>query len=206
MNKGKNKSISEHLKSIRLDSDFYSLFRNLIKEILEMEKSNEIRVWILRLINTNNMDYYKKLSYIQKLLIECSREHIKFSDFTPEMIKSINPKNIRTCSKDSSNIYCKAPYTVFPNVSLTGLVQTRFNEQPNHLTFYMRLADELIRYYRIREFMFNKTNYYIPYIDYQINDDEAIFNKNTLNQYFSSMTSVPTITTRINTFEQAFSL
>ena len=108
-------------------------------------------------------------------------------------VKDYNYKlitNIHTCITKTDENKCKADSPLC-SVTTNGKCQiilpktNLLNGLDNEHNYFLRMADELIRYKRIQQFMF-RPQVYLSFgnVDYNINDDELIVLQSMLTDEF----------------------
>jgi hypothetical protein len=135
------------------------------------------------------MLYLIKLSNIQALIRRLVSNYINFSDshYSEEMLKNISEittsclvnKNPNTCSETKYCIKetdkeqkCKL---VIPKTNLLN------PSHDNEVLYIARMADEIIRYNRIRAFMFDRNIFPLMNVKYNLRDDEIILSQSMLS-------------------------
>ena len=140
----------------------YTVFRNLARIELNMYKNQKIKTALLDLIEGEDHDSLE--SYTETL-----------QKMIPQFRKLIG-KMVRFEDKSDLDEY------VFPEKNLlTG--------KNNEVNYYMRLADEALRYQRIKLFLFEK-NKYLSFNEtmYKLNDDEILIIESMISQeYFEGL-------------------
>jgi hypothetical protein len=150
---------------ILLEGQFYSAFRTTLRYLLNDYRHRNVRYEILDMIQSDRYFYKDKITFIQTLLRDISKEEIEFSEYDADVLPS-------PCHKISPQTDGE---TCHINIPKTNLV----NEVDNENYYYTRLADELLRYKRIRLYMLEDTINMVD-IEYKINENELIIIKNLL--------------------------
>ena len=176
------------IKKIKLESYFYNAFRNLIRIIFTKPENYDIKNEILELINNVTVSYTEKLKKVNEYLIRIMTSYIDFTVFNIRNLMDI--KNIEQCltmnnEKCRDKEYCvystndNVCKMLFPKVNL-------INESDNQSQYFTRLADELIKFDRIKTFIFKpRTFLSFNEINYSLNDDEIILLEDILyGDYF----------------------
>ncbi len=197
---------SDAIKKIALESNFFSIFRTVIRNILNKYENRDKRKKILDLLDSPYKMYKQKLKLAVELLHELVGEIILFQDIelaellafdeitgcskniNSEQIGSEQTGNEQTGSDQSGKkLYCLTQSGDKYTIPSKHLISDLDNEK----IYYSRIADELIRYRRIRLFMF-QTNFYlnITSSEYKINDDEFMILQSILGtDYFKGLTA-----------------
>ena len=179
-----------YVKKIKLESSFYKIFRNIIRSVLGEYKNIDVRKEIEELISNNNMLYINKLELIKDKLVEISENVVFFSEFDDDILNDI--KDIKQCydNDDDRHICFKTKDTkensiLIPKYNLINIDDNKDNEE----IYYGRIADELIRYNRIKAFIFEPKSFLsLSNIEYDLHDKEIILLESLLtNEYFDDI-------------------
>ena len=176
----------EYVKKIKLESSFYQAFRNTIRTLLNdpqyIDQRNKLESGIRQMTAT----YTDKLGTINKELADLVGDLVLFvKDYNYNLINEIHTcvvtKDADKCSADSpmcsvtSNGKCQM---IVPKKNL-------LNGSDNETNYFLRMSDELIRYKRIQQFMFEPQVYMsFGAVDYSVDDDEVIVMQSMLNAEF----------------------
>jgi hypothetical protein len=177
----------EYIRRIQLETNFYNVFRNTIRILLGDYVNNDKRIKLQKECNNRYALYNDKLEIVIDLLVDLVGENIIFSDnFNVSSIKDIfTCLNISDdkCRSSTGNSVCFMTNDkctlVLPNINL-------ITKQPtNKVQYYGRMADELIRYNRIKSYIF-KSKSFLSFnkIGYNLRDDEIIILQSLLTQEF----------------------
>jgi hypothetical protein len=218
---------TDDVEKIRLETNFYNAFRNIVRIQLNsfefMELRNEIESVIYNLAKSSSSSskmtavkskqkmthnikqqhalYLKKLGEMKALLVRLAKNHVQFSEINPEILKDIYEQNTAlSCitNKSSSSgastckklAYCfsignkEADSDVGVECGLYIPKRNLVDDSDNEHKYYTRLADELLRYRRIRAFMLHP-NKYLTFDDihYNLKDDEMILFEPDIKEY-----------------------
>jgi hypothetical protein len=190
-----DKEREDYIKKIKLETSFYNVFRNTIRILLNKYENIKIREKIEVEMLKEYIIYSDKLDNINKLLRELVKNKIQFVG-DGNYYKLIN--EVSTCivkdgekCKDTPNL-CVVTENGKCNLILPerNLITNKENEP----IYYGRMADELIRYNRIKSFMMQPQTYLsFGNIGYNLRDDEIIVVQSTLTQeYFENLITVVT--------------
>jgi len=186
----------DYIKKIRLENKFYNVFRNTIRILLNDYENITIRENIEKEMTKEYIIYSEKLKNIDKLLRELVKNKMQFIG-DENYYKLIN--EVSTCIvKDAKS--CKANPDLCAltdgNCNLILPEKNLITNNDNEYIYYGRMADELIRYNRIKSFMFQpKTYLSFSNIGYNLRDDEIILLESLLTQdYFETL--VPAVTNK----------
>ena len=176
-------------KKIKLESHFFNIFRNTVRILLQEYKYKKVRDLIEETIETS-IEYDKKLEIIMELLRKMLEKHVDFVKFSTKVLKNIdmitsclklnkaNCKEKSYCLGDNSK-YCKL---LIPDKHL-------ISEHDNRVIYFGRMADELVRYGRIRRFMFDPQQYInFQTVQYNLDITEIIlFDHLLVEGYFDDL-------------------
>ena len=167
------------IKKIQIETELYNKFRNKLKYLLSNYNNKNLREIIESLSNTKYMLYYNQLDELIKQIKKLMNKEVEFVDS-----KDLKLFDKETTIQDVLNI---------PKVNL-------MNNLDNEEIYYSKVADELIRYNRIKMFMFEpKVFLSFSDIKYNLNDDEIILLQSLLTQdYFEDL--VPKIDSKYINF------
>lgn len=110
-------------------------------------------------------------------------DRIIFVDMDSDLLRTID--EINRCEQPNAGVPVKQPYCVVkenhvPQLSIPHtnlLTKTISNEE----LYYHRMADELLRYQRVRLFMFEPEKYFnLMDVNYQIRPDEMVVSQTTI--------------------------
>ena len=181
----------DYIKRIKLETNFYNVFRNTIKILLNDYQNIKLRKKIETDLSNAFIIYSQKLKKINDLLKELVKDSIAFTG-DKNYYKLIN--EVSTCIvKDGKN--CKDT----PNlcaVSENGKCRLILPEKnlitnkENKEIYFGKISDEIIRFNRIRSFMFQPQSYLsFENIGYNLRENEIIMVQSLLTQeYFENLT------------------
>merc|ERR1711871_188860 len=148
------------VKNIRLETVFYNLYRQTFKTLLNEPSSYMFKNLLSKslergIINENN-------KVIIKELIEQGIEFV--DDMKLDDITIANLDEITTCFNTNTNaINCPAQGLCFVENGICKLLLPRINlvnkKTDNKISYYDKLLDELLRYKRIKNYIFEPDAY-----------------------------------------------
>ena len=159
--KGGDKERIEFINRLRREKAHYNEFRNLVRVQLNKIGNHSIKESIIKMIRDEDRDSLK--SY-QKTIESIKAELEKLLGGIIEFIERGDGVNVEEHKYPKTN-------------SLTGADNEEF--------YYIRLADELLRFQRIQLFML-ESNKYLSFSDvhYQVNNDEILMIESMITQEF----------------------
>ena len=190
----------KYVKYIYLENNFYNVFRTIIRILLHKFENIEIRDSMLSMIKRNDILYLIKLNNLQTLIRQLVSRYVTFSEshYSEELLKNISEittscitnKNPNTCTDTKYCIKetdkegrCKL---VIPKMNLLN------PSQNNEIMYIARMADEILRYNRIRAFMFDRTIFPLINVKYNLREDEIILSHTMLSEdYLDNLEPVP---------------
>ena len=185
----KDEKRQQYLFGIELESNLYQAFRNTLRILLNRFESRHIRDRLKDTIMIKYLLYNEKMKETIQILHELLDPHVSFIEFGDSMISDITTTKTCLTSKDCDSAYClKTEDTcqmLIPSINL-------INGLPNATFYFSKLADELIRYTRLRDFIFDP-KIYLSFVNvaYQVNEDEVILLQSLLTQeYFENLIPV----------------
>jgi hypothetical protein len=139
--------------------------------LLNSYENYELKQKLVGLLNSPNVFYQLKLKKVIILLRVLLKKRVAFGTLSQNVLNNMN--EVYTCmTKCKDKTYCLSKddecKLIVPKNNL-------INQTDNQIFYYGRLADELIRFKRIRLFLL-ESNKYLNYsdTDYKINDNEAL--------------------------------
>ncbi len=187
----------DYIQKIKLETNFFNIFRNTIRILLNNYENRSLREKIEKETNLNYELYTDKLSNITRYLRDLvdNNDAIVFvDDYDYKKVKEIS-----TCMvlpKDKCEDSSKKPLCFYNDANHCQLVLPKKNlisGSNNELFYFSKMADELIRYSRIKTFIF-KPYVYLSFgnVDYNLRNNEIILLQSLLTQeYFDNL--VPAI-------------
>jgi hypothetical protein len=185
---------TDFIKRIQLETNFYNVFRNTIRILFNDYSNSDKRKEIQSECNKRYIIYRQQLDKVVEMLHELVGTSIIFSTSDERFnYENINENEIHNCiklSKDkcvedsdenSSGICQMTDDTCTLVLPKNNLI----TENDNEAFYYGRMADELIRYNRIKSFIF-KPQAYLSFgqIKYNLRDNEILILQDMLTQEF----------------------
>jgi hypothetical protein len=160
------------MKHISLETQFYGAFRSTVRMLLNDPLHKESRKKIIELIDAIGLSYVKSLRQVEATIRDLTERSVQFIEMNDDVLDGFD--SISTCTSNcDKKRYClftkgKECVLLLPKTNL-------INGLDNERTYFVRMADELLRYKRVRLFMLNpKTYLNVTNMEYQIQDDEFI--------------------------------
>ena len=165
------------VRKIELETQYYSLFRSMVRKELHEYTNRNVRKEIIQNIDNNVLMSREKLNNIIVQLQRLMKDKVQFSKIDKSILKEL-----MNCSGPECITLFKNDDTIFPDKHLLSGID-------NETVYYARVADELLRYRRVQLFMLNpKTYLNIGYSEYTIYDNEMLMLQSLLtHEYFEDM-------------------
>ena len=191
LNKNTDKKRLEYVKKLKLEKNFYNVFRNTLRITLNKFENRKIRNYIKDIINAPYILYYDKLKFVVEKLHALLDGYIDFYDYKIADILKI--ESVSTCfNSDCENSWCLRSDSGICKIMLpkNNLVTRQSNEK----VYFGKMADELVRYNRIKLFIFDpKTYLSFTEVKYNLGEDEIILLQSLITQdYFENLNPVIT--------------
>ena len=179
----------DYIKRINLETNFYNTFRNTIRILFNDYKNSAKRKAIKTECYQKSILYKEQLKRVVKLLHDLADDHVDFVeafDYT-----DIVEDDIQSCIKnttDNCTSLCKISKKG-DNCVIQFPLHNLVSKQSNKEYYYGRMADELIRYNRIKSFIF-KPQAYLSFgeVKYNLKDNEIIVLQDMLtSEFFENM-------------------
>jgi hypothetical protein len=178
-------------KQIKLENNFYSAFRSAVRILLNDYSNLAIQKQLIQEITGKSemsTMYSDKLVKVVELLKMLTKDRIRFIDEVEidenDLVAScLSLNDLNKCNKNPACFYSK---------DNCGLNLPRMNllspDTDNATLYYMRMADEMIRYNRIKTFIFQRKNYLMfETLGYNLRYNEIIILGSLITQqYFES--------------------
>ena len=177
---------SETVKMISLETQFYGAFRTTVRILLNQMKNKAYKKQIADIIDNRRQKFSYKIKYIETLLHKICDKYVAFKEFDKDTLIALgeisdcflNPSEKRFCAVRKDGEYS----LLIPKTHLLSGVE-------NNNAYFIRMADELLRYKRINLYMMNSSMFLnITNTDYKINSNEMLMLESLLtSEYFKSL-------------------
>jgi len=189
LSKEVDKDRVDYIKKIKLETNFYNVFRNTIRILLNKYENIKLRENIEGTVKNGYMLYNVKLATIIKLLKDLIKDAVIFSDdYDYNLIGDISTCIVLDGDKCNKN----KPLCAFSTGNTCQLILPKNNlltRSDNSVYYFGKMADELIRYSRINSFIFQPQSYLsFGNLGYNLREDEIIVIQSLLNaDYFDGL-------------------
>ncbi len=160
-----------YIKKIKLETALFNEFRNKLKKLLSKYDNNKIRDEIESISNSKYLIYHVQLELLIKLIKNLMKDDVLFIKVAKDNLSVIE----KSLDKDE--------VLMIPNKNL-------MSDLDNETIYYSKISDELIRYNRIKQFMFEPKMFLnFNNLKYDLNKDEIILLQSLLtSEYFDDLT------------------
>ena len=178
------------IKTIKLEKNFYDSFRNTIRILLGNSENSDIRSELEKIINNKFLLYFDKLKKINSLIKDLTQNAIQFILYSDPLIEKID--DINSCIVKDEAECKKNNYCLFNDSDTCNLLipkQNLLTGQDNEIQYYDKIADELIRYNRIKNFIFQPQTFLsFSNTKYNLKENEILIIQSLLNnEYFTDL-------------------
>jgi hypothetical protein len=186
-----DKTRERYVRHIRLETNFYNVFRNTARNVLNRPENKGIKDDIEKMIASPFTIYQNKLSQIIAHMKRILSKYVAFIRYSKDTLKLVG--EISGCITSDDETCGKKSYCLKESGGLCKLLLPQRNlmypDIDNEIAYFGKIADEMIRYERVKLFMFEPTKY-LSFQDrkYNLRDDEIILLETFITQeYFENM-------------------
>ena len=201
-----DKNRVETIQRITLETQFYKTFRSTVRILLNQISNKQKKIEIMDIIENPRKLYKEKLTSVMQIIKELCKGYIDFRLF--DNLVLMNLKDIVTCFSGSNIKNQEKSYCILQENGEYQLILPEkhlVSGAPNDKLYFSRIADELIRYKRIQQFILHpKTYLNISDIEYQLNENELIMLESLItNDFFKQLEPYYTVGNSKITYEIA---
>ena len=190
------------IKKIKLETNFYTAFRNTFRIVLNKLENYKIKQELIEIINEYNL-FINKINAVETIIRNILEPYVIFNILDKSTIDMLD--KIGLCvEKDDEN---STPYCFTDDRGdKTKLILPKkhlIQKYDNEKIYYGRLADELVRYNKIQNYILNDNTYLnLEQIPYNLHSNEIILLESLMyKEYFNKLTTVGTKTEMKNTYD-----
>ncbi len=182
------------VKQIRLESYFYNVFRNLLRIVLSYYENKQTKNDLYQIITSYSTLYLDKIDSISAIIRDILSNYIEFTDYDVSTINKIG--NIEQCINLSKEKCNASDFCTFSNsdgvCKLLLPSNNLISGGNNRIEYFVRITAELIKFDRIRTFIFKPQTFLsFQSVSYNLKDNEIILLEDLLyGDYFEDMTPV----------------
>ena len=181
----------KYVKNIELESKFYYAFRNIIRLLLGEYRHIKIRNKIEEIMKKPYLQYLTKLKNIDALLRDLTKNEVIFTKYNTGILNQLN--HITNCfNKEDCQDKKFCMITGEGKCKIIIPKENLINKQDNESIYYAKMADELIRYNRVKMFIFEPKAYLsFSNVKYNLTDNEILILQSLITQdYFDNLSSI----------------
>ena len=179
----------DFIKRIKLETNYYNVFRNTIRILFNDYSNSDKRKSIQNECNKKYTIYTTQLKNVIQMLHELVNDNIMFiskdAGYSYKNVYENELQNCITLNQDKckvSNDVCRISNNT---CSLIIPKENLITNSDNELIYYGKMADELIRYNRIKSFIFKPQSYLsFGTLKYNLRDNEMVIIQDLLNPEF----------------------
>ena len=175
----------EVVRNIRLETQFYSSFKTTIRILLNDPLYSTLKEKLIIILNDNRYLYRIKLQKLEILIKHLLRNTVSFHDIEEDVLKNMDDVSI--CTDDNRD----KPYCIVKNNNHRLIIPSAnlMSGIDNEKLYFGRIADELLRYKRVKLFMLEPKKYLnIGTVDYNVNKNEVILLQSVLtDEYWENL-------------------
>ena len=180
---------TDYMKKIKLETGFFNTFRNMIRMLLGQYEHKKARASIENIVDDQSLTYYSKLRQVNAKLRSLLERYVRFTDLDMDIIGQI--QTVTNCHILDSDKCREKPYCITTDEKCVMLIPrvNLISGIDNEEMYYGRLSDEIVRYSRIRAFIF-EPRAFLAFSDlkYNLGEDEIILLQSLLTQdYFDDL-------------------
>ena len=186
-----DKSRERYVRNIRLETNFYNVFRNTARNVLNRPDNKAAKDEIEKIIASPFVIYMNKLSQIIAHMKRMLAKNISFIRYNKDTLKMVG--EISGCITNDEETCGKKSYCLKESGGMCKLLLPKrnlmFPDIDNEVAYFGKLADEMIRYERVKLFMFEPMKYLsFQEIKYDLRENEIILLETFITQeYFENM-------------------
>jgi hypothetical protein len=186
-----DKTRERYVRNIRLETNFYNVFRNTARNVLNRPENKAVKDNIEKIIGSSFVIYNNKLSQIITSMKKLLSKYVSFIRYSKDTLKMVG--EVSGCITSDDETCGKKSYCLKEMGGMCKLLLPQRNLMlayiDNEVAYFGKLADEMIRYERVRLFMFEPMKYpTFQDIKYNLRDNEIILLETFITQdYFENM-------------------
>jgi hypothetical protein len=189
-----DKAREKYVRNIRLETNFYNVFRNTARIVMNKPENKSTKQEIEKVLNSPFIIYSNKLSKIVELMKMLMKKYVSFIKYNKDTLRIIG--EISGCISSDDKTCSSKNYCMKEGDGLCKLLipenNLMYHEINNSILYFGKLTDEMIRYERVKLFMFEPAKYLtFQETKYHLGDDEIILLESLITQdYFENLDPV----------------
>ena len=188
---GEDQARSAFARSLKLEGAFFRAYRDTLRILLSKPENVAERTKLQSEAGDRSKGYEDRLDAARALVAAVAKPHVLFVDYSPTALAQIGevPGCLAAgaCERQAA---CRE--TVGKKCALAIPKRNLVNGADNEVTYPVRLADEIVRYTRIRDFMFEPDRFLaFGDVPYNLGADELILPAPLITpEYFDTLVAV----------------
>ena len=193
------------MKKIQMEMAYYNAFRNTLRLLINDLNNSVFRSELIAECKKRFLPYKEQHKNVIKIIYETAKKYIVFvsnkDGYNYDDIKLLDIQTCLNTFEDQSNInVCRSiPIKNENNKEIINRVlilpkENLLTGEDNEKYYYQKIADEFIRFNRIKSFIFNPQNYMpLGDVKYSVNENEMLIMHDILKQpnFFDKMVVEP---------------
>ena len=169
----------EFVRNVKLETNFYNSFKNLTRTVINKIDNRSVKTTLQSYISDSKDSYPTKLEHVITLIRTLLSNYISFSYYSEEVLKELT--YVTSCldnSKCMDNFCLKSGAA---DCKLNIPQKNLINGLDNETVYYARISDEIIRFNRVKSFIF-EPDIYLSFlkINYDLSDTEIILMQSSI--------------------------
>jgi hypothetical protein len=175
------------VRNIGLESDFFVLYRSTLKTLLENRDS---RNSMIALLDRDDLLYEEKLEKVATMVKDITENAVQYARLTESVLNAMTMVSYTCSSNGSSNDIEKTSGIFKDGCKLIVPEKNLVSGKLNSTVYPYRVADELIRFGRIKNYILNSNQFLnMGNTEFKLNTNEYIVQESALlkKEYFDDM-------------------
>ena len=172
------------VRNVALETQFFTSFRTIIRNLMNDYLQRDIRNRIVTILEDPQLLYTIKVKKIEALLRELTKYSVQFIDEIGAEVKQHLADTVNCTTNCEVKSFCltKKGKMCIPKLNMVS-------NSDNSILYFIRAADELVRYKRIQLFMLEPRRYLnITNVDFSVYEDEVLMLASIVNDaYFDDL-------------------
>ena len=165
------------IQQIHKESYYYTKFRSTVRMLLGLYDKRKIKLDLIAILKNDELKYNDKLLQVEGVIHTLMDDEIEFNDAPSDF----------DCQSDKCKLELPANSYLIPNGK-------------NSEIYFGKVADELIRFTRVRSFLLEPKKYLnISNVSYKINPDEILLLDSAINSVYLNESNIFSVKDYMNT-------
>ena len=180
------------VKKLTLENKFYGVFRNTLKILLNYRQNLELKEELKTILDDPILTYVEKMEEVRSILISILKNVVVFQKFKLNTLEDYD--NMISCiglSKDVCDQSKNCSYLLREENGICRIILPKknlYSRVKNKDYYYIKLSDELIRFSKIRKYIFTPKSFLsFHHVKYKINSDEIVLLEELFDTYFDNI-------------------